>query len=104
MKQVTLLEYRTSLLLNGGLATLCILMQFMPVPFVGNAETMDLLGMTVVATEVIAVAVSLRWLLTHTEHKHMTTPKMALTIALPTGGGNAVSHDPLVSLVALRPA
>ena len=78
----TLSLYHKGLLLNGGMATLYVLMQFLPVPFMGEPETLELLGVAVMTIEVIAVGASLYWILTHDEHSKRHTLTMAFLMAL----------------------
>ena len=81
--------YRTSLFVNGGIATLYVLVRFLPVPFVGEPEGLELLGVIITALELIAVATSVRWLLLHAEHgKDRTLPVTAscALVAIIVGG------------------
>lgn len=64
----TVNTYRLGLSMNGGMAILCIVMQYLPVPFIGESEAMGSLAMLVVSLELIAVGTSLRWLHTHERH------------------------------------
>lgn len=68
LRRPTMRTYQLGLALNGGMAMLCILMQYLPVPFVGETESMGSLAIVVVTLELIAVGTSLRWLHTHEHH------------------------------------
>lgn len=79
LRHPTMRTYQLGLTLNGGMAMLCIMMQYLPVPFVGEIETMGLLAVLVVTLELVAVATSLRWL--HTYKHHGQTRKLHITVA-----------------------
>lgn len=66
----TMNTYRLGLSMNGVMAILYLLVQFLPVPFVGEPEDIGTLSAIVVILELIAVGTSLRWLLIHSEHGH----------------------------------
>lgn len=68
LRKPTIVTHRAGISLNGGIAMLYILMQFLPVPFVGEPENVELLGVIILVLEIIAVGTALRWLLTHAEH------------------------------------
>ena len=65
--------YRIGLFLNGGLAFLYVLIGFLPAPFVGEPEAFSTLGLSIAALEVVAVGISLAWLLSHIEHSKNTS-------------------------------
>lgn len=67
LREPVLRTFRLGLALNGGMAILCLIMLYLPVPFVGETEAMGSLALVVVTLELIAVGTSLRWLHTH-EH------------------------------------
>ncbi len=65
----TVNTYRAGLLVNGGMGSLYILLQFLPVPFANGPESITTLGFLVTTLEIIAVTTSLHWILTHTIHR-----------------------------------
>ena len=67
-RQPKMRTYRLGLAMNGGMAILCLIMLYLPVPFVGESEAMGSLALIVVTLELIAVGTSLRWLHTHEHH------------------------------------
>lgn len=68
LRNPSLKTYKAGLFLNGGMALFYFFLRVLPVPFVGEPEGMETLGMIIASLEVAAVAVSLHWLLTHDEH------------------------------------
>ena len=82
LRQPVMRTYKQGLALNGGMAMLCLIMQYLPVPFVGEPEAMGSLALTVVSFELIAVGTSLRWLHTHKHHSVGRRPHTTLATAL----------------------
>lgn len=82
LKKPSVETYRASLFVNGGIASLYLLLRYIPVPFVGEPEAHELLGITITFIEAIAIATSIRWLLVHAEHGRDRTLPLTASCAL----------------------